>query len=569
MVNRFRGKTHSTMPTLIKDNEAITDNTHKANTLADHYQNVSSNTGYSEKFLNRKQRIEIQINNTLKNKNEERLDINYNNNFSLFELKQALNACSNSAPGEDQITYEIIKQLPINALEKLLELYNQSWKDSKMPDSWNEAIVIPILKLGKEKTSPSSYRPMSLTPCLTKNMQRMIKPRLVNFLEKENLISENQSGSRPNHSCEDHLTRLESDCRKTQYEGHLLLAIFLDLSNAFDRHWNKGAIWYLNQIGIKGRMLYWLSTFLEGRKIKVKVNNNFSESTDMENGCPQGSVLSPILFCLIMNTLNNKINQFNNKLSPGQNKVNLGQFVDDGAIWLTASNINFLVKKSQNVLNAVEEWAEDWGFTINPTKTQVLLVSGPRQQPLKKLTTPKLTLANKTLEFLDSAKLLGIHFDKYLTWNKQITELINRCNKDINLMRMISGTSYGADKLSLVLLYKSLILSKINYGSIAYSSASTALLNKLQTVQNKALKIATGALRNTKTNNLLIESAEIPLYLKREECMLKYWARTEPLGHTLPVNNHITDTPIYEFYSKKTKQMKLPYTQEVQKLVKK
>ena len=95
----------------------------------------------------------------------------------------------------------------------------------------------------------------------------MIKPRLCNHLEKNNLLSKYQPGCRKVHSCDENLTRLESDIRRAQKSKHYLIAFFLDLTSAFDMLWTSGAIMYLKKIGIRGRLLNWIKDFLECRKI--------------------------------------------------------------------------------------------------------------------------------------------------------------------------------------------------------------------------------------------------------------------------------------------------------------
>jgi hypothetical protein len=144
-------------------------------------------------------------------------------------------------------------------------------------------------------------------------MQKMIKPRLCAYLEKHNKISEVQSGCRSNHSCEDHLVRLEADIKRAQNLGQTVAAVFLDLTAAFDKLWNENAIKTLNTLGIEGKMLNWLAAFLTTRKIKVRLHDATSESVETINGCPQGSVLSPILFSVTMNTLDREINAHNSQ----------------------------------------------------------------------------------------------------------------------------------------------------------------------------------------------------------------------------------------------------------------
>ena len=142
-------------------------------------------------------------------------------------------------------------------------------------------------------------------------------------------------------------------------------------------------------------MFKWLSRFLDGRSIKVKVNNAYSNNEDSELGCPQGSVLSPILVCIFMNTLSNQIKQFNNDIPIQQERATLSQFVDDGATWMVSRNAAHVIKRAQLVLDTIEKWSAEWGFTINPAKTQILLVSKPGQER-SRARLPALTLCGES-----------------------------------------------------------------------------------------------------------------------------------------------------------------------------
>ena len=561
-VNRIRGKHSSNNPTLMVDDTPIIKDTDKASTLAKHYQAVSSNSNLPDKFVPIKKKTEKVIDLMVENKGKQASDASYNIDFTLLELEQALSKCKNTAPGEDLINYEMIKQLPLNAKNKLLDLFNQSWNNGTSPEGWGKAIIIPLLKIGKDKADPASYRPISLTTCLTKIMQRMIKARLVPFLENNNLLPKTQSGCRTNRSCEDHLLKLEADIRKAQLENRYLLAIFLDLSNAFDRCWNKGVLLNLINIGIKGKMLNWIANFLENRQIAVRVNGQTSETLTTENGCPQGSVLSPILFNVIMNTLSKAIQDFNSKPQNELSKTELAQFVDDGAFWIKSGNLKTLANKGQNLLNLIEKWANNWGFTINPTKTQVIIFRKPTMSVTITQGLKKLELLGKTIEYSKVIKFLGLYFDEILSWKNHIVDLEIRCNKDMNIIRMLSGTDWGASKKSLMILYRSLIQSKLNYGSAAFSSASDRLLKRLQIIQNRALKIITGTINGTNTMSLHAETACLPISLQFEQNALKYWARSGQLQENLPINEYITDIPI--FHKPTKRKIKKPYCHTVQ-----
>ena len=344
--SKIKGKEPVKTPVFKSNDQYVSDPKKKADLLVNHYQKVSSDEGYGPEFLENKiqsdTRTEIQLNLM-----RDHTDLGFNKDFSMFELELALRKCKSGAPGPDNIHYDIIKALPHESKTELLKLFNQSWSTGKTPDSWSEATIIPILKPTKNSEDPASYRPISLTSTFTKLMQKMIKPRLCSFLEENNLLSDYQSGCRESHSCDDNLARLETDIKRAQCAKHYLLAIFLDLSSAFDKLWSGGALAYLYNIGIKGRLLKWIQDFLKTRKITVKLNGQLSETVETINGCPQGSVLSPIIFSLIMNTFHEEIQKHNSDMEKQYKShfsASISQFVDDSATWVTSKNPKLAVE---------------------------------------------------------------------------------------------------------------------------------------------------------------------------------------------------------------------------------
>ena len=206
----------------------------------------------------------------------------HNSNFSMKELKTALNSKKNSAPGADTIHYEMIKQLPEKEKFTILKLMNRSWDEGKLPEQWKEATIIPLLKPNKDPNNPQSYRPISLTSAICKTMETMVNNRAKKILD--NKISDTQSGFRNNRSTIDQLTRLESAIREGQLTNKNVIAVFLDLKKAFDLMWKKGVILKLSEFGIKGKMLKWINNFLENRKNRVRVEDRVSDYQETQNG---------------------------------------------------------------------------------------------------------------------------------------------------------------------------------------------------------------------------------------------------------------------------------------------
>ena len=146
------------------------------------FANNSSTNNYTPKFQTfRNQAENSKI--SFKSNNSE----TYNNLFSLDELANAISISQDTAVGPDDIHYQMLKHLPHNAKQTLLDILNSVWCSSKFPSGWQTSTVIPIPKPGKDKTDPLSYRPIALTSCICKVMERMINNRLVWYLEKNKL----------------------------------------------------------------------------------------------------------------------------------------------------------------------------------------------------------------------------------------------------------------------------------------------------------------------------------------------------------------------------------------------
>ena len=107
------------------------------------------------------------------------------------------------------------------------------------------------------------------------------------------------------------------------------------------------------------------------------------------------------------------------------------------------------------------EWTDSWGFKLSGQKKNVCVAFNCAKLPSEDV--KKLSIGNQLINFLACAKFLGMIFDYKLNWVKHIDDLVSRCNKDLNLMRYLSGTSYGADKLTLIKLNTALIRSLVGW----------------------------------------------------------------------------------------------------------
>ena len=253
----------------------------------------SSSTNYSKPFQNiEKNAVKTKLN--FKSNNLE----DYNQPFSLSELADCIMKSHNTAVGPDEIHYEFLKQLTSCSLDFLFHVFNEVLVSGKFPTSWKQATIIPIPKPGKDDTDPSNYRPIALTSCLCKTLERMINTRLIWFLESNGLITNFQCGFRSKRSTVDHLVRLETFVCEAFIKKEHLTAVFFDLEKAYDTTWKYGIMRDLSDFGLKGRLPHFMDNFLSNRNFEVRVGTTLFDLQDQGEGVPQGSILSVTLLAL-------------------------------------------------------------------------------------------------------------------------------------------------------------------------------------------------------------------------------------------------------------------------------
>lgn len=433
----------------------------------------------------------------------------YNKVFSLPELTCALDTSTSKSPGPDRIPFVFLQRIPADRLPELLSFYNYVWRVG-FPHQWREAIVVPILKPGKTATDPASYRPIALTNCLCKIMEKMVNWRLQNFMETKALLNPCQSGFRSGHNTLDPLMRLEAAAQVSLTRGHYCVAVFLDIMQAFDKVWHHGLLLKLRSLGLEGRLPRFLQQFLSLRKISVRVDGELSDSKPVFAGVPQGSVISPTLFNIMINDLFDKCPK----------NVSNSLYADDGALWASGPDLPQLTTTIQEALLALEEWSHSWGLQLSPSKTKAMMFTGKRKVP-----KTVLLLHQSQIEFVSSYKFLGLTIDRKLSWAPHITRLKETCQADLRLLSIISYRGFGADYTTLRRLYTALLRPKLEYGSFIFSAAAACHLRALDRVQNAALRIILGALRCTRVANLEAEANLPPLTFRRSMLLAKYASR--------------------------------------------
>ena len=504
MIKKLKGTQREPIQHIISGNNTSETEKLVANEIASTFAKNSSTENYNKEFKKHKLYSEKQHLNFSSPENEV-----YNSNFTLEELQNSINELSDTAPGPDEIHNKIIKNIPKESQLLLLNIFNNIWNTQSFPDSWHTATIIPIPKPGKDHQNPSNYRPIALTNCLCKLMEKLINKRLTWFLETNSSLSPLQSGFRKNRSTMDHLVRLETFIRQAFAKGEHLSAVFFDLEKAFDTTWKFGIMKDLHDLNLRGNLPKFIENFLSNRSFQVKVGSTLSDPFTQEEGVPQGSILSPLLFEI-------KINSIANTLKAD---INGSLYVDDFLIcYKSKGKIESIDRQLQQQLNILEKWTNENGFKFSPTKT--VAVHFCRKTSCIK--QHKLHLYDRQLPVKDETRFLGVIFDKKLSFIPHIKDLKTRCKIALNALKIFSNPEWGGDTETLLHLYRSLVRSKLDYASPIYGSARPSYLRMLDPIQNQGLRLALGAYRTSPIPSLQAEAYEPPLHLRRKQLSLQY-----------------------------------------------
>jgi ribonuclease HI len=487
--------------TVLKDNGKYHTGKMAANILADFYKEEGTIT------LSRARAKEVhaEIKDKLKNQNP---DSSMTTPFTMMELDSAIKKLKNKkAPGKDSITNEMIKNLGPTARSRLLLIFNQSWSSGKIPDNWREAIIIPIRKKEKEKTSKSSYRPISLLSCVGKVMERMVNTRLMKYLEQNQLIDNSQSAFRKNHSTEDHLVYLAQEVENAFQERKKVLSVFVDLAKAFDKIWREGLLLKLLNNKIEGRMYKWIRDLLQYRTARVKLDGMLSHRVTLQQGVPQGGVISPTLFNIFINDITKNLAKH----------ISRALHADDLAIWSAAEHLSTAQSRMQAALNVISKWTSDWGVQINLSKTVVTCFSLSNVQE-----SIKLKIHETELAFEENPTYLGIKLDRRLSWKPHLTAIEQKAVKKLSIMKKLAGTKWGANSRILKNVYTGTVRPVLEYGMSAWATASKTNTERLSKVQNAGLRIITGAIKTTPIQEMENFANIRPLHDRRDEKVLVY-----------------------------------------------
>lgn len=446
--------------------------------------------------------------------------------FSLQELNHAINKKKkDTSPGSDKITYSMIKHLPSNGKQYLLNLYNLIFSSGLIPIQWRSVLIVPIPKQNLQR-SEIKLRPIALISCLCKILNDMLCKRLEWFVEKQNILSRSSSGFRRAQSSLDPLVRLVTHIQIGFSKNVPTLACFLDIENAYNNVLVEKLVTVLDDLKVGKAVCRYLWELLSERHLNMMVTNDDPDSDTEKSisrwtnrGLAQGDPISPLLFNIVTAKIGNEIND-----------VFIYQYADDFVLYQNCCRLEDSGLKLQTALNTIVLLLEDIGLQLSTNKTKACTFSRGRRRK-----EVELKIYGSRVNFVNCIKYLGLWLDNTLRWGKHINEIVQKTQKHINILKILSGSGWGIHPRHLRRLYISLIRSRMDYGCFLYDSSAKSNVYKLEKIQNSALRIIGGFIRSTPIHVMESELCIYPLHLRRLYLAYKYGIKAQSWSNNISI----------------------------------
>ena len=339
-------------------------------------------------------------------------------------------------------------------------------------------MILPIHK-GNSTAEAANYRPISLTSHLVKIFEKVLRKKIVWFLERNDLFNPSQHGFRTGRSCLSQLLAHYDKIFSLLHQGHNVDVIYLDFAKAFDKLDFNVTLSKLKAFGIDGNVGRWLQSFLTGRYQTVIVNGSKSSPAPVLSGVPQGSVIGPLLFLILISDIDKDV--FNSFLS---------SFADDTRIGSAISSA-YDTSLLQADLQAIYAWAHANNMKFNDTKFE-LLRYGVNQE-LKDETWYTSNIGMK-IQVKQRTNDLGVIMSSTADFKDHIESVIETVR---DLSSWILRSFKSRSKLVMLQLWKSIVIPRLDYCSQLWNPCQSHLITKLEDLQKAFIRNIDGFRRKS------------------------------------------------------------------------
>ncbi|XP_046734973.1 uncharacterized protein LOC124404685 [Diprion similis] len=470
----------------------------------------------------------------------------------LLTLFKNLN--NKKSAGYDNIPNAVLKHLPRKIISYYCILFNNALNNMYFPDCWRTAKVIALLKKDKESSNPSSYRPISLLPNISKIFEVVVNKSLAVFCDENEIIPESQFGFRHRHSTIHAISKFTSDICWSLNNSECVAACLIDLEKAFDTVWLDGLFYKLMKKNFPKHLIKMLWVMLHDKYFHVCDGSNTSSiKFAIADGLQQGTVNSPILF----NIFNSDILTLFDLNKVASKKAIA--FADDLVVYISGNKPSELKVQLQELSIKLIDYYNTWKLKINTSKCETILFR------------PNLKFANRdtkknwrnfsisdgrngghAVPHKNIVKYLGINIDFQLKFNLHVNAQLARAQKAFNSANRLFYCKY-LDKRIKILCYLLLIRPIITYGCPIWFNLSAGTMDKIRVFERKCIRACLGKYRSASSLYVrFISNAEIynEANINRIDCFIlrlirNHFANAVKIGENNLIRGPFFPNPLY------------------------
>ena len=433
--------------------------------------------------------------------------------FTQEEIKNIISSMDpKKAPGEDGITSKILYRAFINFPKIITTLYNGCLRTGTFPKIWKKAILIPIVKPGKENSDEvSKFRLISLLKTGGKVLEKALINRIMHHINRNMPLNENQYGFMPQKSTTDAVMALKEFVEENLETGKILVLVSLDVKGAFDAAWWPNIIQSLKNFKCPENLYNTAKSYFNQRTV-VMTLNSITLEREATRGCPQGSCCGPGFWNIQYNSLLNLNFTRHTKAIA---------YADDLMLAITGKTIREAENITNIELRKIMSWTDDNKVEFNEGKSKVMLISRRKRREDKAI---KIYMKNKLLQQVNNMKYLGIILDSKFKFRDHIKYAADRCSTIIHILSKSAKLHWGLNHEALKTIYKGAILPLLLYGAPVWINAMRYESNRKLYIRVQRLiniKMAK-AYRTTSAEALCTLTGMMPIIIKAEESAKLY-----------------------------------------------
>ncbi len=404
------------------------------------------------------------------------------------------------SPGADGIYPVLLQKAPHMIKRLICELLRASVALGYIPTAWRVSKVVFIPKRGRSDYSKAkAFRPISLSSFILKTLERLVDRFLRDRVLLGQPLHRKQHAYQAGKSCMSALNDLVSRAEDALDCKEIALCAFLDIEGAFDNISHDAIIRAAKERGTHPVISRWLDALLQSRSIKSTLLNETLEVSTVR-GCPQGGVLSPLLWNLVVDGLLTQITNTG---------THIQGYADDIVIMVRGRFMETVADVMNEKLKEVLSWCSREGLNVNPAKTTVLPFTR-----IRNLTAlGRLNMNGVHLEVSRSVKFLGVTLDQKLTWNPHLDNVLHKAKWALLTSRRFIGSNWGLKPYMAFWLYKMVISPQLLYGALVWwpKTEQQVARQRLATLQRLACLYISGAFISTPTAALEVLLGLLPL----------------------------------------------------------